>query len=570
MSGPIVRGLTSIITPGTATKVTVDRYGRVTVLGSLIAADIPNLPASIMTSGQLGLVRGGSGADLSLTGGANQIVRQNSVGGAFTVSALTTADIPYTPAVILAPLSSARNVISGATTTIDLLSLQSTDDNATKRAFRILNASGTELMSIAPTGAMLVTGSTSTAPLQINSNIQSGIRYDVYSDTALSDPQYTFTRGRGTIAVKTDVQNGDRLLELISRGFFNAGNRQSVAIMAEVDAAPSGSIVPGRLILSTTSSVATVVERLRLDSTGQVIVNNGNTATSGATVFTVKGAASGITSIFQANATTPGNLTEWRNSAGTLLTNMNSSGQLHVGGDVTSFTGSDLTVQGSNGGVVLKRTSNSEPFVYLFNNTTGSGGLMRGLDSGGVYFTDIGLLSQWLKLTPATSTLTGIDTSTASVSNVLTIAHILTTANSGANGIGTGIILSAADSSGSSGSFNQVASIKASLPVATHASRTGQMDLTVTDATATRTLITIGANNSVGLLGFFGAAAVIQQVDGAGLTNNVTVGGTTNQIDDFVGTLYATDAATIRNNFYQLSRKLKIVDDAIRLYGLLT
>lgn len=42
----------------------------------------------------IGVAKGGTGADLSATGGANQIVRQNSAGGAFTVSALARADLP--------------------------------------------------------------------------------------------------------------------------------------------------------------------------------------------------------------------------------------------------------------------------------------------------------------------------------------------------------------------------------------------------------------------------------------------------------------------------------------------
>lgn len=72
-------------------------------------------------------------------------------------------------------------------------------------------------------------------------------------------------------------------------------------------------------------------------------------------------------------------------------------------------------------------------------------------------------------------------------------------------------------------------------------------------------------------LGFFGATPVTQQVDGNNLTNNVTSGGTTSQIDDFTNlTVYATDAATIRNDIFQLARTLKIVNDALRLYGLLT
>src|SRR4029077_1406808 len=104
MSGPIVRGLTSIVSPGNATKVTVDQFGRVTTLGSLGPADIPD-------------------------------------------------------AIISAPLSSARNVIAAATTTIDLLTLKSTDDNTTKSALRVLASDGsTVVSSIGATGA--ITGTT--------------------------------------------------------------------------------------------------------------------------------------------------------------------------------------------------------------------------------------------------------------------------------------------------------------------------------------------------------------------------------------------------------------------------
>ena len=72
-------------------------------------------------------------------------------------------------------------------------------------------------------------------------------------------------------------------------------------------------------------------------------------------------------------------------------------------------------------------------------------------------------------------------------------------------------------------------------------------------------------------LGFYNATPVVQQTDGATLTNNVTAGGTTDQLDDFTSlTVYATDAAAIRNDIYQLGRKLKIAVDALRAYGLLS
>jgi hypothetical protein len=71
--------------------------------------------------------------------------------------------------------------------------------------------------------------------------------------------------------------------------------------------------------------------------------------------------------------------------------------------------------------------------------------------------------------------------------------------------------------------------------------------------------------------GFYGATPATQQVSGANLTNNVTSGGTDNTIDNWTDlTVYATDAAAIRNAVYQLARKLKQVNDGLRTLGLLT
>jgi len=89
------------------------------------------------------------------------------------------------------------------------------------------------------------------------------------------------------------------------------------------------------------------------------------------------------------------------------------------------------------------------------------------------------------------------------------------------------------------------------------------------------------AFTSTGNISFFGATAASQQTSGANLTNNVTSGGTTDQIADislpgFAGSdtvdLGVLGAAfgTVRDDLYQLARKLKQVNDALRVYGLLT
>lgn len=72
-------------------------------------------------------------------------------------------------------------------------------------------------------------------------------------------------------------------------------------------------------------------------------------------------------------------------------------------------------------------------------------------------------------------------------------------------------------------------------------------------------------------LGFYNATPVIQQTSGGNLTNNVAEGGTTNQIDNFTDlTTYSNSAATIRNDIYQLARKLKQVNDGLRSLGILS
>ena len=50
--------------------------------------------ASDIASGQVALARGGTGSDLSATGGAGQVLKQSSAGGAVSVSALTASDMP--------------------------------------------------------------------------------------------------------------------------------------------------------------------------------------------------------------------------------------------------------------------------------------------------------------------------------------------------------------------------------------------------------------------------------------------------------------------------------------------
>lgn len=58
------------------------------------------LSAAAITSGTLALARGGTGTDLSATGGAGQVVKQSSAGGALTVATLPFSDIASKPTTV--------------------------------------------------------------------------------------------------------------------------------------------------------------------------------------------------------------------------------------------------------------------------------------------------------------------------------------------------------------------------------------------------------------------------------------------------------------------------------------
>ncbi|MBI2900570.1 MAG: hypothetical protein HYY17_10315 [Planctomycetes bacterium] len=84
------------VTPGgygsasSVATLTVDQQGRLTAAGSTSIA----IGAGQITSGTLALARGGTAADLSGTGGAGQYVKQATLGGAFTVGTIPAGDIP--------------------------------------------------------------------------------------------------------------------------------------------------------------------------------------------------------------------------------------------------------------------------------------------------------------------------------------------------------------------------------------------------------------------------------------------------------------------------------------------
>lgn len=100
---------------------------------------------------------------------------------------------------------------------------------------------------------------------------------------------------------------------------------------------------------------------------------------------------------------------------------------------------------------------------------------------------------------------------------------------------------------------------------------------TTVNALSGATLILANSNNtkmtvdSTGV-SFFGGATVAKQTGPVlNITNSVTSGGTDGTIANYTDlSVYANDAAAIRNDIYQLARAVKFCSDALRAYGLLT
>ena len=87
-------------------------------------------------------------------------------------------------------------------------------------------------------------------------------------------------------------------------------------------------------------------------------------------------------------------------------------------------------------------------------------------------------------------------------------------------------------------------------------------------ATGTGTKIGTAATQKIG---FFNQTPSAQIVMGANLTNSVTAGGSNNVIANITDlTTYSNSASTIRDDLYQLSRSVKIIQDGLRTLGLLS
>ena len=106
--------LATVVTAGTYQKVRVDQKGRVTAGMSLLVADIPSLPISIIGSGVLSVGNGGTGADNFANNG---VMLGNGTGNLLSTGAGTAYQVLTVPSNGLVPSFGALNLSQSAAVT---------------------------------------------------------------------------------------------------------------------------------------------------------------------------------------------------------------------------------------------------------------------------------------------------------------------------------------------------------------------------------------------------------------------------------------------------------------------
>jgi hypothetical protein len=127
------------------------------------------------------------------------------------------------------------------------------------------------------------------------------------------------TRNAGTLAEKWYIQADGSLHAVGAAG--SAVGSATTPYISRVSDPNTGIWFPNDDILAIANGGA---ESVRFDASQNVGIG----ATSIGARLQVNGAASSITSIFRANASSPGNITEWQNSSGTALTNVTGGGAI--------------------------------------------------------------------------------------------------------------------------------------------------------------------------------------------------------------------------------------------------
>ena len=157
-----------------------------------------------------------------------------------------------------------------------LLFSTSADGSATPTERMRIDSSGNVL--IGPTSARAVLAGAITPILQVEGTATNASSVSIIrnANTAGSEGILLLGKSRGTVLGSvTAVVANDYLGEINFQGADGTNMVQAAAIIGQAEGTISTGAVPGRLSLLTTNSSGTIVERMRIDSVGNVQVQTG-------------------------------------------------------------------------------------------------------------------------------------------------------------------------------------------------------------------------------------------------------------------------------------------------------
>jgi hypothetical protein len=219
----------------------------------------------------------------------------------------------------------------------------------------VLRIDGSRLLVGTSSARSNVNGDTPQFQLEGSSFNTSAISQIASSNSTSTAPFYYLGRTRGSIGGNTIVQNGDPVGYLAFAGSDGTTLQPLAWIKGEVDGTPGANDMPGRLVFSTTADGASSpTERMRINSTGAVLIGRTTTGNIGDSFGTALGSSfayferSGAPALYIRRGTSTGDVVEFYQGTNTFVgsisvtasaTAYNTSSDYRLKENVVSLTG---------------------------------------------------------------------------------------------------------------------------------------------------------------------------------------------------------------------------------------